>query len=290
MGSARCTAAMLVYQGQTAGKRGMAMHPITLGALDDKIAQSGIDSKISARESTVAEVAREVAARATDVLSPTWRRETISAKTDRRSRRTRNRLATALVTLLHDKPLNAITVKELTELADVNRATFYAHYRDVFGMYSQVKSDICQMFRELVDTHAEEIGREDYRNLLRDLFAYFASNDDASAVIIGSSGDGTFLSDIIDVIREGSFDAISRFASPQVAALRIRNEALCEYYFNFLAGGVASMLRSWVFGGCRESVDAMAAIATTYVEGLNQDMLKHSIEEYEAAIKSTERD
>ncbi|MBS5479418.1 MAG: TetR family transcriptional regulator C-terminal domain-containing protein [Coriobacteriia bacterium] len=266
------------------------MHPITLGALDDKIAQSGIDSKISARESTVAEVAREVAARATDVLSPTWRRETISAKTDRRSRRTRNRLATALVTLLHDKPLNAITVKELTELADVNRATFYAHYRDVFGMYSQVKSDICQMFRELVDTHAEEIGREDYRNLLRDLFAYFASNDDASAVIIGSSGDGTFLSDIIDVIREGSFDAISRFASPQVAALRIRNEALCEYYFNFLAGGVASMLRSWVFGGCRESVDAMAAIATTYVEGLNQDMLKHSIEEYEAAIKSTERD
>ncbi|KAA8821138.1 hypothetical protein [Bifidobacterium vespertilionis] len=43
---------------------------------------------------------------------------------DRRSRRTRAMLQNALVKLLETKPLNKISVMELTRLADVNRATF----------------------------------------------------------------------------------------------------------------------------------------------------------------------
>lgn len=199
-------------------------------------------------------------------------------KTDRRSRRTRMQLAAALVTLMRSKPLTAITVKELTELADVNRATFYAHYRDVFDMYTQVKSDVCQMFRELVDAHAPELGRESYAGLLRDLFAYFASNDDTTAIIIGANGDGTFLSDIIEVIRDGGFDAVALYGTPQKAELLRRHAALCNYRYYFLAGGVASMLRSWVHGGCRESVDEMTAMATAYTEALSHDLLNDAID------------
>lgn len=205
-------------------------------------------------------------------------REEASTKTDRRSRRTRTQLSTALVTLMRAKPLTAITVKELTELADVNRATFYAHYRDVFDMYTQVKSDVCQMFRELVDAHAPELGCESYAGLLHDLFAYFASNDDTTAIIIGGNGDGTFLSDIIEVIRDGGFDAVALYGSPQRVELMRRNAALCNYHYYFLAGGVASMLRSWVNGGCRESVEEMTAMATAYAEALSHDLLNGAIE------------
>ena len=51
---------------------------------------------------------------------------------DRRSRRTRNALTTALMALLKERPLKSITVTELAELADVNRATFYVHFQDVY--------------------------------------------------------------------------------------------------------------------------------------------------------------
>ena len=214
-------------------------------------------------------------------------REGAGAKTDRRSRRTRTQLSAALVTLMRDKPLTAITVKELTELADVSRATFYAHYRDVFDMYTQLKSDVCQMFRELVDAHAPELGRERYAGLLHDLFAYFASNDDTTAIIIGVNGDGTFLSDIIEVIRDGGFDAVALYGTPQKAELLRRNASLCNYHYYYLAGGVASMLRSWVNGGCRESVDEMTAMATAYTEALSHDLLSAAIEAATRAASST---
>lgn len=203
-------------------------------------------------------------------------------KTDRRSRKTRSQLSSALISLLRTKPLTAITVKELTEMADVNRATFYAHYRDVFDMYTQVKQEICQTFRGLVEAHAEELGRESYGGLIRDLFSYLATNGDDAAIILGDNGDGTFLSDIIEVIRDGGFDAISQHASPQASEMLRRAPELCNYHFYFLAGGVASMLRTWLNGGCREPTEAMAQMATSYAEALSQSLLAQNIERFEA--------
>ena len=48
---------------------------------------------------------------------------------DRRVRRTRMRLQQAMLELLKEKDARSITVRELTQRADVNRGTFYAHYK-----------------------------------------------------------------------------------------------------------------------------------------------------------------
>ena len=53
---------------------------------------------------------------------------------DRRVRRTRAQLRQALTALLREKDLKDITVRELTDRADVNRGTFYSHYQDVYDM------------------------------------------------------------------------------------------------------------------------------------------------------------
>ena len=44
---------------------------------------------------------------------------------DRRVRKTRLKLNESLMILIKDKNINQITVKELTDLADINRKTFY---------------------------------------------------------------------------------------------------------------------------------------------------------------------
>lgn len=50
--------------------------------------------------------------------------------TDPRVRRTRKLLQDAFRELVHEKRFSAITVQDITERATVNRATFYAHYKD----------------------------------------------------------------------------------------------------------------------------------------------------------------
>src|SRR5260370_8493518 len=51
-------------------------------------------------------------------------------KKDRRIQRTRRLLRDALFTLIVERGYEMITVEEITERANVGRATFYAHYKD----------------------------------------------------------------------------------------------------------------------------------------------------------------
>ena len=58
-------------------------------------------------------------------------------KTDARIRYTQRVLKESFLTLLKQKPVNKITVKEVCEMAELNRATFYAHYSDCFAASSK---------------------------------------------------------------------------------------------------------------------------------------------------------
>lgn len=85
---------------------------------------------------------------------------------DRRSRRTRAALQGALVRLLAEKPLEAVTVRELAEAADVHRATFYSHYQDIYDLHAQVQSALVAQIEELVSGWELSYG-EFYARLVR---------------------------------------------------------------------------------------------------------------------------
>ena len=50
----------------------------------------------------------------------------------------------SLFTLLRERPLKAITVKGLCELADINRGTFYSHYADLYDLVEQLEEEEAQ--------------------------------------------------------------------------------------------------------------------------------------------------
>ncbi len=58
---------------------------------------------------------------------------------DRRVRKTRRQLKECLTRLLKEKKIQDITVRELAEMADINRGTFYLHYKDVFDLMDQIQ-------------------------------------------------------------------------------------------------------------------------------------------------------
>lgn len=57
---------------------------------------------------------------------------------DPRIRRTRQLLQDALRKLLEQKGFDDITVQDVTEVATLNRATFYAHYPDKFALLEEL--------------------------------------------------------------------------------------------------------------------------------------------------------
>lgn len=68
-------------------------------------------------------------------------------KTDARVRYTRKVLKESLLQCMRSKPLKEITVKEVCEQAELNRATFYTHYRDCFDLLEQIENEMLDSYR-----------------------------------------------------------------------------------------------------------------------------------------------
>ncbi len=73
----------------------------------------------------------------------------MEAKTDRRIKRTRYLLVHALTSLMLKKSIKDITVKELCESVDINRGTFYLHYKDIYDMLEQTEQGLLEQFAGL---------------------------------------------------------------------------------------------------------------------------------------------
>lgn len=67
---------------------------------------------------------------------------------NRRTIYTKNSIREAFLTLLEQKELDKITVKEITELADINRGTFYKYYKDSFDLLERIKPEAFQHFSQ----------------------------------------------------------------------------------------------------------------------------------------------
>lgn len=56
---------------------------------------------------------------------------------DLRVIKTKESIEAALLELLRTKPINKVTVAELSRLARINKGTFYLHYLDIFDLYKK---------------------------------------------------------------------------------------------------------------------------------------------------------
>ena len=70
---------------------------------------------------------------------------------DRRTKRTKLLLKNAFTELLSMKTLNEISVKELCELADINRGTFYLHYQDIYDLKQNLENELYEQILNIAN-------------------------------------------------------------------------------------------------------------------------------------------
>lgn len=70
-------------------------------------------------------------------------------KTRRRQNQiARKRIVSAMMQLTHEKPISAVTIQELTALADVSRMTFYRNYTSKEEVFISNIRDILLLYQE----------------------------------------------------------------------------------------------------------------------------------------------
>jgi AcrR family transcriptional regulator len=72
---------------------------------------------------------------------------------DPRVRRTKQRLQDAFIDLARIKDFDTLTVKDITDRADVNRATFYAHFDDKYALLGEsIRTTFMQIVQRRLPT------------------------------------------------------------------------------------------------------------------------------------------
>lgn len=61
---------------------------------------------------------------------------------DLREKKTVRNIENAFLQLRAKKPLERITIRELAEAAEISKATFYLHYKDIYDLSEQMQKDV----------------------------------------------------------------------------------------------------------------------------------------------------
>ena len=130
---------------------------------------------------------------------------------DRRVMRTKTLLIHSLSTLMKQKNIKDITVKELCELADINRGTFYLHYKDIYDLVEQIENELFQEFESILMSYTiDDISRRP-KQLLTDVCKFLDENRDICSALLGDNGDINFAQKHRGFIRKKSFTKANKF-------------------------------------------------------------------------------
>ena len=91
------------------------------------------------------------------------------------------------------KPLEKIKVKELCDLACINKSTFYAHYQDIYALAGAIEEELVEsVVASLPQLTASDVS-ERTEWLTRELFRAFVKNKDAVDIVFADSRQGLFI-------------------------------------------------------------------------------------------------
>jgi AcrR family transcriptional regulator len=173
---------------------------------------------------------------------------------DRRVVRTRRKLHKALVSLIHTKNYDAITVEDICAAAGVGRSTFYAHYT---GKDDLKRRGLEQLRKQLLaqqGASSEEAENETPRFSLP-MFEHAREHIDHYRALCGNRG-GTW---VLGIIRQ----ILSELLCRELAATQhmdSRDTASRELLVEYVIGAYMAVLVWWLDGGAKlppEQVDAM---------------------------------
>ena len=182
---------------------------------------------------------------------------------DRRITRSKRALRGALIALIEERGLDAITVNDLCERADLNRGTFYNHFHDKENLLTALENEVLAevallQARMQSDTLGDMLafrvaGRP--VPVLVDLFEYLRGESDFLRAVLGSGGDVRFGPRLREAVCENLVQNILH------EKYRTNPTPFVCYYVAFYASAYLGIIARWVENGCPETPEEMARIA-----------------------------
>lgn len=104
---------------------------------------------------------------------------------DLREKKTLRSIRSAFMQLRKSKPVEKISVKELAQLAEISKGTFYLHYKDIFDLSDSLQNEVIQCILESI-THPEFFITDQARFTRELASSFYAQQNDIEILFSGN--------------------------------------------------------------------------------------------------------
>ena len=179
---------------------------------------------------------------------------------DRRIRRTRRQIRRALAQLMQQKSASEVTVKELVDLADINRSTFYLHYSDIPDLLAAVEEELFGEIRAAVDAHPVSAFEQEGLAFIEEVFSILYENREICAALVGPHGDMAFLHRIERMMAENVLPRLQESFPGRRSSI--------DYGYAFCTTGAVGLIKHWLAAGCAEPPREMAQLTYRMIHNM----------------------
>ena len=177
-------------------------------------------------------------------------------KTDARVRYTKMVIKNSLVKLLAEKPLTKVTVKEICELSEINRATFYKYYCDPYDLLDKME----QEFLEELENNVSQSIYKGFKETITFILVSIKAEGELYQTLFSENGDPHFPARIFASCYK---KYISIENNKQFQEL---NSSEKKWLFYFIAQGCSGILSQWIENGMKEPINEVADFADNLIK------------------------
>ncbi|MBR2411945.1 MAG: TetR/AcrR family transcriptional regulator [Clostridia bacterium] len=152
--------------------------------------------------------------------------------------RSRHLIKQAFAELLNEKDMSKITVTDIVERANISRGTFYAHYLDVYDLYTAIQSNIVETLNETLELLGMENIILDPSKAIRTGIDFLDKNKEYYKLFLTSSHGETLIKRIMTLTEEKFTEVITQILPEEEAKEYI-------YHMYYVLGGLRNILLHW---------------------------------------------
>ncbi len=198
---------------------------------------------------------------------------TAPSRQERRVRRTRTMILTGFVQLMQQKPVKDISVRELADLVDINRSTFYLHYTDIYDLLEQTENNLMEQFLSIIDTNQTEHTLQDFSKRLEQFFIILSENQPLCRALMSPNGDIAFVRKLEKLIAENGIKTLRMISNEE----ELDAQDL-EYVTSFFLSGCIGMVDIWLQNNCKQTAQHMAALSLNLLRAGVQGITKQQLQ------------
>lgn len=158
-------------------------------------------------------------------------------KQDRRIIKSKKAIKKAFMSILATKDINDITIKNIADLADVDRKTVYNYYNGTYEILNEIENEMVSTINDAMESLDLEGNLDQQISIFKKITEVINDNFEFYSILMKLNYDSQLIKKLISLFSE--------YAKKILNKLKLPNGVSAEYASTFIASGVLNTYYKW---------------------------------------------